>query len=251
MDAINYNWRCLLLLHCLAFAMAPLTLHAFGSVEFSVAAGPNWPHANSTTIVISPLETDSVRTSNVTNDIIWKVGAGLHVFEEKLNQRPFINDLLLELNLYRSSETVKGNVWQYQLPQFNNYSFHAPFTSTRLMLEVKPSLFSWYHISPYPILGVGMGRNSLSYHESVTDSDVDPNSAHYLSHKTTTNFVYDLGLGARVEWTKCLFVSLEYVYTNLGKASPSGTPTNNVAMTSAPRFKMVSQAALLGLNWKI
>lgn len=241
-------WYTLLLLSYPAFATASSVPK---NIEISVAAGPNWTHANNTNLVVSPYETDSVRTNSVSNSALWKVGIGYHPFEKKLKKRQFINDLLLELNLYRSTATVRGNVWQYQLPQFNNYSFRAPLTSTRLMLDVKPSLFKWHKISLYPILGIGVGMNDMSYHESVTGIGVDPNSAESLSRKTNTNFVYDLGVGVRVMLTTHLIASLEYLYTDLGKVSPNGSPANNVALTSAPSFTMYSQAILFGLNWKV
>ena len=155
------------------------------------------------------------------------------------------------MDIDQSAATVRGNVWQYQLPQFNNYSFRAPVTSTRLMIDAKPSLFTWHQISPYPILGIGLGINEISYQENVTGIGVAPNSAHSLSSKYNSNFVYDLGVGARLSLTANISASLEYLYTNLGKMSPSGTPTNNVALTSAPRFTIYNQAILFGLNWKI
>lgn len=248
MKKIKHVWcYALLLLSCQAFATASAILK---NIEISLAAGPSWSHANNTTLTISPFETDSVRISQVTNATLWKVGVGFHALEKTLKNRQFINDLLLELNLYRSSETVRGNVWQYQLPQFDNYRFRTPVTSTRLMIDAKPGLFTWHQISPYPILGIGLGINKISYQESVIGIGVAPNSVHSLSNKSNSNFVYDLGVGARLTLTSNISASLEYLYTNLGKMSPSGTSTNNVALTSAPTFTIYNQTALVGLIWK-
>jgi len=77
------------------------------------------------------------------------------VCPEKWARSQYFNQLLLEMNVYQTSTTLNGSVWQYELPQFNNYNFSAPISSTRLMFDFKPNLFSWRKFSAYAILGVG------------------------------------------------------------------------------------------------
>src|ERR1700722_10740977 len=93
---------CLLCLSCPAFATpswlsdwGPLSLN---NIEFSAAGGPNWAHTSSTQLVVSPYETDSVLVSNVSNNLLWKVGFGSHFFVNQLQERTFLNDFLVELN---------------------------------------------------------------------------------------------------------------------------------------------------------
>lgn len=219
-------------------------------IEFSAAGGINWLHANNTNLTISPYETDSVNTGQKVDAPLWKLGAGYYAWEENLNTRGFLNHLLLELNLYRTSATLTGNVWQYQLPQFNNYNFHAPITSTRLMLDAKPSLFTYHHLSPYVVIGAGVGWNTMSYQENVTGAGVDPRSFLSLRNHTNTNFAYDLGAGLNADINKQLTLSLEFIYTNLGNAAPSNSSGNLTALTSSPDFSMMSQSILLGISWK-
>lgn len=61
----------------------------------------------------------------------------------------FFQTCLLELNLYQTYTTATGDVWQYELPPFDNFNFDLPVTSTRLMLDIKPHLLTWHHIT-YP-----------------------------------------------------------------------------------------------------
>jgi opacity protein-like surface antigen len=238
----------LLLFSQVAFASAPLG--SFEDVEVSVAVGPNWAHASSTQLVVSPYETDSVIVNKVSHHAAWKVGVGYDLFKNALQQRYFFKDLLVELNFYGSTGTVKGNVWQYALPQFNNYIFKAPWTSRRLMLDVKPSLFMQSHISLYPILGLGSSWNSISYQESISSPGLNPNSRYILDKRTNNSFAYDLGVGARTDITPRLSASLEYIYTHLGHMTPAGTSNTPAVITSPPSFKISNQSLLLGLTAK-
>jgi opacity protein-like surface antigen len=221
------------------------------NLEFSAAVGPNWAHTPSTYLVVSPFETDSVLKNNISNSATWKLGVGYHFFADQLQQRSFFNDFLVELNFYQSWATINGNVWQYQLPQFNNFTFKAPLTSYRLMLDVKPGLFTVSRISLYPILGIGNSWNDIAYNETVTGTGVPAGSNYLLGRSTNTNFAYDLGVGLRADITEHISASLEYLYSNLGNISPSSTSKNSNAIISAPTFDVYNQSLLLGISWKI
>lgn len=241
----------LLCLSCTAFASTSWMPDSFQNLEVSAAVGPNWARTSSTHLVVSPYETDSVLVSSVTNHPLWKIGVGYRFFADQLQQKSFLNDLLVELNLYQSSETVDGNSWQYQLPQFNNYSFSAPITSTRLMLDVKPGLFIIKHVSLYPILGLGASWNDIAYNETVTGAGVNPNSRYALNSSTASSFAYDLGAGIRIDFTEHLSATLEYLYANLGNMSPSRTSKNGDPIMSPPTFNVYNNSLLLGISWKL
>ena len=77
---------------------------------------------------------------------IKQIGLDYSFFEKAL---PYLNRLLLGLNVYQTSTSLSGAVWQYELPQFNNYHFKAPIKSTRLMLDLRLGFFTWRSIEPY------------------------------------------------------------------------------------------------------
>jgi opacity protein-like surface antigen len=244
------SWLLLYFVSCSVFATGPIiTIDSLKNIEVSLGVGPNWTHTDNTHLVVSSFETDALRVNSLSNNVLWKLGIGLHVLEEDLQQRNFFNALLIEFNLYRSSSTIWGSVWQYQLPQFNNYNFNAPFTSTRLMLDLKPMLVTWHQISPYLIFGVGLARNNIAYYENITGAGVSSNSANSLAHHIYINTAYDLGVGASIPMTSHLIASLEYLYTNLGDLVTSGT--SQAALISSPKFTIYTQAALFSLSWKV
>jgi opacity protein-like surface antigen len=226
-------------------------VHALRGIEFSMAGGPNWSRVDDTSLVVSPYETDNLMVNTVTKSALWKIGIGYHFFEDLFQQRRFLNDFLLELNVYRNAETVRGDVWQYQLPIFNNYHFTAPITSIRAMLDLKPGLFTLYHMTFYPILGVGAAWTTVSYREAVSGEGIDPNSYHSLGNKTNKNISYDLGTGFRVNMTEHLSATIEYLYNYLINLEPADESTTAAALSSPPTFTVYNQSLLLGLNWKI
>ena len=187
--------------------------------------------------------------SHVTRSVLWKLGIGYYFFDKKLEQRKSLNHLLLELNAYYTSGAITGNVWQYQLPLFNNYSFRAPFSSARLMMDLKPSLFTTRDISPYPIVGIGAAWNTIFYQETVTGAGVDPSSALSFTNSTKAQFAFELGAGLKVDLTKHCSTSIEYLFANIGKATPS-SPSNSAALKQQT-FALITQSLLLGMSWKV
>ncbi len=211
------------------------------SFEISAAGGPSWFQTNNTYVVVSPLETDSNRIKHVTNTALWKIGMGYHFFD----------NLLVELNAYHSSTTIHGEVWQYQLPNFNNYTFNAPLHSNLLMIDVKQRLFSFHQISLYLIGGLGAAWNNISYRETVSNATVDPQSYIALSKRTQTTVAYDLGAGVTGHITEHLNAFAEYLYTKFGTITPSAHSSTETSIQHASSFSVRSQTLLLGLSWEI
>lgn len=235
-----------LFLACISSLFLLSTSHA--AVEVTVAGGPNWLNTNDTEVVISSFETDEVLVNQIANSPLWKVGVGYPIFENNPEKNHFLKRLLLELNLYHTHGTFKGDVWQFELPEFNNYGFQAPFTSTRLMLDLKPVLLTYREFSTYIIVGIGVTSNTLEYKETVTEIGVDPNSALSLEKERQYKFAYEAGLGLRAAITQHLNASLEYLYASLGNNSPSDN-SGGVQMAEVPTFKIRSQSGLFGLTW--
>ena len=223
----------------------------YENLEISAEGGPNWLNSANTTETISPYEIDNVLVHNISNNGTWKVGIGYYMPDEFLSQRAYLNHFLFEVNVYQISGTIKGDVWQYQPPAFNNYSYQTPFTSTRLMFDFKPYLFTYNHISPYLILGIGSAWDTLSYSETIVGTDVPANSNLVLGKQTTTQLAGNLGIGLIVPLTKHLNVTGEYLYGFMGNASPASTPANGVALQNSARFLFQTQSAYFGLSLRI
>lgn len=219
-------------------------------IEFSAAAGQSWMQAGNAPLAITPSHTDEDAVTHVANQPVWKVGVGYSLFKEELSQRTFFNEFLVELNLYRSNGTLTGEVWAGQDPNYSYYTFRAPVTSTRLMIDLKPSLFTWRGISPYPIVGMGVAWNHMAYYETPT-SDLSQDSFYTLGGNTTRNFAAEFGLGVRAKINPHLSASLEYLYANMGNATPSGSSDTFVSPSTPATFTITEQNLLLGLSWTL
>jgi opacity protein-like surface antigen len=223
----------------------------YKNFELSAAGGVNWYNTPNTYLVITPLETDTNYVNQISTNDAWKVGVGYYLFEDTLNQQAYLNRLLFEVNVYQTSTTLKGTVWQYGLPQFNNYNFTAPVTSTRLMFDFKPTLFTWQRVKPYAIFGVGAAWNTLSYYETVTGTGINPASFEALSKHTSSHVAWDVGAGFSVAITDKLSATAEYVYAFLGNGSPANVSRSGANLSAAPSFSLQTQSLLFGLSLKL
>ncbi len=204
---------------------------------FKIAGGVTWMADEDTSLVISPSETDTNHTHNTSVGGAWNVGVGF----------PFLEDsLAIELNLYGVSNTVEGEVWQYELLRFNNYTFSAPISSTRLMLDFKPSFVTSDDLSAYLIMGFGVAWNTASYYEEANPG-TNARTAQSLSENTETVWAWDLGLGFDYEINEKLSLTAEYIYGFLKEAYAE----NNAVIIEAPQFSYQPQTFLLGLSFKI
>jgi opacity protein-like surface antigen len=217
------------------------------NIEISGAGGGDWYQKRDASLIISPFETDSVKTLQSSFQGSWKIGLDYSFFEKTL---PCLNRLLIGLNVYQTSTTLSGAVWQYELPQFNNYHFKAPIKSTRLMLDLRPGFFAWRSTESYVILGAGVAWNSTSYVETVAASGVNANSAIVLSSHTTSSLAWNFGAGFKVALTDKLSASLEYIYAILGHGSPA-YDSGTVRLGTTPNFTLQSQSLLLGLSLRL
>ena len=221
----------------------------FKDFEVSVAAGPTWGDTSNTYVQSTRIEVDMNHVDNVSTSTSYQIGVGYHLFADKLADQQYFNDFLVQLNLIHSSEsTISGTVWADNNPNIQNQSFKAPYTSTRLMLDLKPTLFSIDRMSFYPIAGLGIAWNRISYSQELIDGSdwytIDAPAA------TSKNLAYDLGFGVRGKITENLSATLEYMTTHLGGMEPADYSTGAQPMYDAPNFNVRTDNILFGLSWR-
>jgi opacity protein-like surface antigen len=125
-----------------------------------------------------------------------------------------------------------------------------PFQNIEFSVAGGPS---WNHIHDTSLLISSYETdNVLVSHVSTTGVWKIGAGYHLLSPALEQNPAYDLGVGTRFALNSHLGASLEYLYTEVGSNVTSyATSQTPAAIVSAPRFKVSSQALLLGLNWTI
>ncbi len=219
------------------------------NVDVSLAVGPACYTSPDSTIQIHPSEVDTTAVNTANNAALYRAGVGYHFFHAQLHHRKFINDLLAQVNYYHSSSTIKGDVLQNGAPGASNFTFSAPINTDRLMLDIKPSLFTYHHVSPYLVAGAGVAWNRVSYSETANSPSYAP-YATSLPSASQTATAYDLGFGIDARITHQLYASVEYLWTHLGNATPNNVSTTRQATLAVPTFSTASQSVLFGLGWK-
>lgn len=237
----------------LAFLLIPMLAQATyaspTNLDISAAIGPSWYDAGNGHMQVTSDENDTMRTSGASGSATYRVGVGYHFLATQLATRQFLNDLLIQLNYYHSNTTINGQVAEFGSDCCVNYAFKAPTTSNRLMIDVKPSLFTVWHLSPYITAGAGIAWNQMNLTESPYGAQYAPGTVK-LPDNTNQNFAYDLGVGIRGDITKNLSASIEYLSTHLGDNEPSSNSSTQQAILDAPDFPIFVQSILFGLSWK-
>jgi opacity protein-like surface antigen len=219
-------------------------LHNF---EISIGIGASYLTSNDGSLQPGSNELDKLSVHEVASSMVGKIGVGYR-FSDQLSQGNFFKDWLSEINLYHVTGAIKGAVFQYQDPSLNNSVFQAPMSSTRLMLDIKPTVFAAQNFSTYPIFGIGVAENKLSYNSTTTNTNVPAVSIN-LNDNTNRRIAYDLGLGVDYRLTTHLKTSLEYLYQRVGNSS-SSSYGSGASTYSAANFLVHSQNILMNLSYE-
>lgn len=220
-------------------------------LELTGALGNSWYHSNNSTIQITTDEEDLNKVSSLPSNISFSVGVGTHLLPDLFQGQRAVTGLATQLNYYYGVSSVKGDVWGFSSPDVDNWTFRAPFSSSRLMLDLKPEFYRYKGVTPYGILGVGAAWTQMSYHEDPLSSDVALASAVTLNGHSNITVAYDLGVGLSTPLTSQLDIAVEYLYTSIGQLSPSNYFTSLQSMVRPPSFAVSSQNLMLRLNWKM
>ncbi len=119
-----------------------------------------------------------------------------------------------------------GQIMQYSLPQFKNYSYNWSFSSDLFALYSKIHLREYGPFTPFFDVGFGMAMNhAQNFHEWAL-AGVTPRISPDFQNHTHTNMAYSLGIGVDFAMSKDLSFSLGYDYQYLGRmASGYGRTT--------------------------
>lgn len=152
---------------------------------------------------------------------------------------------------YLGRNSIKGDVWRFSSPAFNDMTYNMPIESYRLMFDTALTVVSKRQYSLYAIGGIGNAWNRIGYSDS--DRSSIPCADQYLGLNTTTrsSFAWEAGAGLSYAFNNRFALSLEYLYTDLGqvKTPASGFTGAITAPVIVPaNIKLTSQAALLGLH---
>jgi opacity protein-like surface antigen len=174
---------------------------------------------------------------------------GAQQYAENTQWFPWIEP---ELNAYYlGGESIKGDVWRFSSPDFNDMTFNMPFKSYRLMFDTALTVVSKKQYSLYAIGGIGASWNRIGYSDADRDSAPCADQYLNLNSRTDSSFVWEAGAGLAYALNDRFSLSLEYLYVDLGsiKTPDTGFTGGITAPVLVPAdIKLTSQAVLLGLH---
>ncbi|HSW71097.1 MAG TPA: outer membrane beta-barrel protein [Gammaproteobacteria bacterium] len=224
--------------------------------EAIIAMGASKLKAGSSQLVVTSQETDTLyqTNANVWNTFTGQVGFGyLHyLFNPRLypTEVKWFQAIEPEVNLYYlSSHSIKGNINRYNNPNFSDFNFDIPVQNVHLMFDLDINVISYKKISAYAKGGIGQSWTKLGY----SDSSTSPCSVQHVSlyTNTTSDSAWEAGGGLLYHYNDQLSLSLEYLYTHLGRvklASSGGAGTISAPILATNQFHLNTQSALLGLH---
>ena len=203
------------------------------------------------------VETDDLVNKRGTHQLHTKVGIGHNLFAERLAQNDILTNLLVEVNFYNFSGAIYGKVEQYDSPSSNDINFTLDIKSNqRLMLDFKPSLFTYRGFSPYLVIGAGVAWIETEYREINNDNPA--NRARVTAPLTTNRkLVFEGGGGINYAFNHHFGCYIEYLFTRFGKVSTANATytdhnQNRTYSVNSPEFSSIyTNAGLFGLYFKI
>lgn len=210
------------------------------------------------TLGVDARETDKlVQTNNQWNTFAAQLGVGyVHYFrnaQQYSDEAQWFPAIEPELNLYYlgSNSAIKGDALRYGSSDFNDFSYTIPVHSTRLMLDAALTIMSWKKLSVFAIGGIGNAWNRVGYRDQDKGDGDCSDPRLNLNSNTRSSFVWEIGGGVNYAFNNRVGLSLEYLYTDLGKVNFSAEGDNvdvaNPVIVPA-RFRLKAQTVLLGLH---
>ncbi len=182
----------------------------------SLNSGTGWPN-------------DRYLGNNISNQPYFLLGTG-YTWKRPRMYRWLPSYSLGLRYMYVRSASISGNIDQYSLPQFQNYSYSYDVQLSTLTAVVKADIYRWRKLMPYLTLGAGIARATTSDYSEQANQGVTPRVSPGFSGNSSNNFTYLAGVGVDYMLKKDWWASLECNYTNFGTVS-TGKGANYSTLT--------------------
>ncbi len=215
----------------------------FGTTHVSNKSPNAITLVNSTSPTLS--ETDSLHGSNGSQDLLVGVDGGYRFQINHANS--FLQAIVVGGNLSYLSLNRSGNLYQYQDPKFNNYSFNAKISHYHLLATGSLVFHSLWKTQPYLLFGAGFGANTTNF--STTPKPGIGGDGVSFNTNTKTNFNYEAGIGLLIPIQSRLNIKTQIVYYDFGSAISSKTGDNNVSATTPYSIDLSAFSVEIGLQY--
>jgi opacity protein-like surface antigen len=119
---------------------------------------------------------------------------------------------------YFFANTISGQITQFSLPQFQNYSYQWPVSSNVIFAQGKLNFKDYKAFSPYFSLGLGGVIHQNDGYTEHAYPEITPRISPNFSNNGGTQFAYLLGVGLDYPIGNQMTLSAGYQFSGLGRA---------------------------------
>lgn len=126
--------------------------------------------------------------------------------------------------------TASGSIWQFGLPDYENYKYSYQIQSSRVVATGK--LLSTYHQKYHPYVSGELGASfnrAVGYNETPLIEEAD--SMEPFTSRTKSSLSWGIGVGVDVDVRTGLRLGVGYQFADLGKASLGQSLTQETHQT--------------------
>lgn len=223
-------------------------------LELSLLLGgtaiPNTIHGQ--TLQLLPYEigpdADTFTKQSGSGAFTWGLDAKYRFKLHELFSKNYIFDAIgVGIDFFQiAGSTQTGHVYQFNMPEFENYTYKLKLNSNRVMADVDLDFHPILNIIPFIEGGIGGAVTQVSYNSAPIAPVEGPNFT--LPSRSTWTFAYQAGAGLKYVVSNHFALSFHYLYADMGnvKSSTSGS----AAMLASPlTVKMHTQNFMLGLTY--
>lgn len=202
-----------------------LPLITESQLMYGLSVGPTWGFGNQSHTIY--LEQDVAK--RYTADHASPVFASVELFvgRQKLLTLPHTNKPVLNqigLVLAGSGDvTLSGDVWEDADPDFNNFNYHYKVEHLHIAIQDRLIFHTNCFLEPYVMASVGIGFNR-AYDFTIKPKISEEVPAPPFNSRTTTSFVYTLGLGVQHSFNTHIQTALGYEFASWGKTQLGHMP---------------------------
>lgn len=240
--AVNGSNRFLFLLTCICsttYASVFDCSHLLLDAQIAYTDFINHPHP---TFVISAYDTDALHNlgKNYYPSIYVSAKSDFSM------NYPWLTSIALGPAFYYQKSRFTGDVWELQLPEFNNYRYAMTSQDYTLLFESN-FYFPAQWLYPFLSLGLGFSTIDLEYRDVARPGIPVNTELHVAKHNF--NLAYQAGIGVYYPINSELFFDIRYSYIHLGQAE-TGRSTS-IRLQQSIRTALNSHNLFLGFTFKV
>lgn len=162
----------------------------------------------------SPYNQDIYSASSPDGALLLGLGLGRR-FEWN---HPWITATSLGIHYqYFFSQDIQGEITQFSLPQFKNYSYSIPLASNVIFGNAKFHFKDYRDFSPYVSVGLGGVISKGDGYTETAYANITPRISPDFSMQNNTQFAYLIGVGIDYPLAQQFILSAGYQYSGLGQ----------------------------------